>query len=399
MEGGTVEVRRRLIRWCQKFVYKLRLVNVQDLQAQLSTLRDTLAEQQQLTAALRQELTSVRSQTLAHGEELGTLRPAIHTAQQQLVVHDEEISTGRAQASVRFQELTATLGLARGHIQDIMYALEDLRSRIVQTDLQSRQDLVHTLLRQRAALARHSVQLTHHPRLYTRPDRQDDKLFPADDAYQGGLDRLRVLYPHAYSQWYPLLSVNDSAYADLPTDSCSVAGHPIAEHFAYFVSPYLTGRVLDIGCGPQPVPSYLAHYPVELISGIDPLASEQPHPFDFVRGLAEHLPWHDGTFNAVMAATSLDHVLSPDLAFTEIMRVLAPGGVFLTWVAFIPDGKPYNPIDPDIKPIDQFHLFHFAEGWFEEIVRKRFHIVEKLAYDGESHFYALRPKAALARAA
>ena len=79
--------------------------------------------------------------------------------------------------------------------------------------------------------------------------------------------------------------------------------------------------------------------------------------------------------------------------------VLAPDGVFLTWVAFIPGGKPYDPADPTIRPIDRFHLFHFAEGWFEEIIRKRFDIVEKVAYDGESHFYCLRPKTALARAA
>jgi SAM-dependent methyltransferase len=383
-------------------VYKLRLVNVQDLQAQLSTLRDQLQEQQQLTSALRQELTAVRSDSLSHAEELGSLRHGVNIARQQLFVHHEEIGTARQQSSSRFQELTASVGMARGHIQDIMFALEALQSRLGQTDLRVRQDLMHALLKQRVALARHTVQLTHgqrEPRLYSEPDRQSDKIYPLDQVYQGGLDRLRALYPHAYSQWYPLLSVNDTAYTDLPTDSCSVAGHVIADHFAYFISPYLTGRVLDIGCGPQPVPSYLAHYPVELISGIDPLTSEQPHPFDFVRGLAEHLPWRDGTFRAVIAATSLDHVLSPDLTFSEITRVLAPGGVFLTWVAFIPGGKPYDPTDPSIKPIDQFHLFHFAEGWFEEIVRKRFDIVEKVAYDCESHFYCLRPKRALACAA
>ncbi len=98
----------------------------------------------------------------------------------------------------------------------------------------------------------------------------------------------------------------------------------MAELFGCFLAPLLHGTVLDIGCGPQPVPSYLANYPTESIAGLDPLAA--PHPFVFHHGVAEFLPWDDASFDLVITATSLDHVLLLDRSIDEFRRVLKPGG-------------------------------------------------------------------------
>ena len=206
------------------------------------------------------------------------------------------------------------------------------------------------------------------------------------------LKMLEVLAPKAYFQWYRLLEPNAKSYEGFPIDSCSVKGHREAEMFKHFLAPYLVGRVLDIGCGPQPVPSYLDGYPSHLISGIDPLAPAEPHPFEFYQGVAEFLPWNDRVFDAVIAATSLDHVLLLEKVFSEVCRVLKDNGHFIVWVGFIPGAAKYNPYSSDIQPVDSYHLFHFDREWFQELIGNYFEIEEEIKLNSSSHFCSLKPK-------
>jgi SAM-dependent methyltransferase len=217
-------------------------------------------------------------------------------------------------------------------------------------------------------------------------------LTPIEPSYSmaGCVARLRELAPAACAEWERLLAVNATAYAGFPVDSCSVRGHPLAEKFRGFLRPYLTGAVLDIGCGPQPVPEYLAGHPTTRIAGLDPLPAL--HPFVFVQGTAEFVPWADRTFDTVVAATSLDHVLLLDRALREIRRVLRPDGTFVTWVSFQAGAATYDPYRPDVRPVDEFHLFHFDRLWFEAAVGVEFTPVEVFDLLG-STFVALRPKA------
>jgi SAM-dependent methyltransferase len=212
------------------------------------------------------------------------------------------------------------------------------------------------------------------------------------------LQNLGHLHPHLFERWRQInFEDNPKEFAERPAGSCSV-GLGIDRMFAGFIAPYLSGRVLDLGCGPQAVPSYLAGYPAALISGVDPLEPFAAHPFQFHRGFAEFLPWDDGTFDAVINATSLDHCFSLDLVTSEIVRVLRPGGVLLVWEGFVKNSPPYNPSDPNLQPADQFHLFHFDEPWFEQHFSRAFEITEKLPVDDSAwnpqycsnYFYALR---------
>ena len=204
------------------------------------------------------------------------------------------------------------------------------------------------------------------------------------------IEQLRELAPSACHEWERLLDENARAYSGYPTDSCSVAGHPMAERFRGFLRPYLTGTVLDIGCGPQPIPAYLTGHPTNWIAGVDPLPA--PHPFVFVQGTAEFLPWADDTFDTVVVATSLDHLLLLDRSFREIRRVLKPNGTFVTWVSFVAGAAPYNPYRTDVVPVDDFHLFHFDRSEFDKAIASDFSLFEMLDSVG-SAFVGLRPKA------
>ena len=210
------------------------------------------------------------------------------------------------------------------------------------------------------------------------------------------LERFRLLYPHLYDTWASVnLGVMADRYKQNPERSCAVDHRPNARLFRGFAAPYLQGRVLDVGCGPLPIPNYLSGYPVEWISGIDPLEPHEPHPFEFVRGFAEFLPWESASFDLVIAATSLDHTLSPQMAFSEIRRVLKPGGFLLVWDWFAPESRPYRPDDQSPVLVDDYHLFHFSEDWFEEMVGESFSIYEKIRLYGfyqYDRFYALQVK-------
>jgi SAM-dependent methyltransferase len=391
MDQNESGFKARLSHYWHVMLHRVCVATRQNLRMHLLHLRRKIGGAQGQIAALSQDIAVLQRQLDAYHGEMDTAR---HDLRQ----HIDDLRALCRDHFIESKLVYKSHEQVRGTMQDVVFALEKLHAEICQTDRTLRIDFAREMLRQRHALASGQEARTG-ARLYAAPTVADDKICPIDQAYQAGLERLRQLCPHAYSVWHPLLEVNKQAYDGLPVHSCSVAGHDIGEYFGYFARPYLNGRVLDIGCGPQPVPNYLADYPAELISGIDPLEPAAPHPFDFVCGVAEYLPWRDGTFGAVIAATSLDHVLVPDLAFQEVVRVLAPGGNFLTWVAFVRGAARYDPFDAAIKPIDAYHLFHFSQEFFEDIVSKRFRIMERTSYDGESYFYCLRPKATLAAAA
>ena len=103
----------------------------------------------------------------------------------------------------------------------------------------------------------------------------------------------------------------------------------------------LHGRLLDVGGGNGLVRDYLPAVtdyvaldpdPTWLDPSWDALAPWKPclqSPLQFVRGLAEHLPFADASFDSVAAVFSLNHCLSPQDALRQMLRVMKPGGVLL----------------------------------------------------------------------
>lgn len=84
------------------------------------------------------------------------------------------------------------------------------------------------------------------------------------------------------------------------------------------------GRVLDLGCGPGSFRSYLG--PAVEYHGLDPIALPTSTEFDYVRGVAEFIPFLADTFDVVVSLSALDHFAEPDATFAEIRRVLRPDG-------------------------------------------------------------------------
>lgn len=182
--------------------------------------------------------------------------------------------------------------------------------------------------------------------------------------------RLEAAAPLNWQAYRRCLDAGTASYEGLPPVSCSTEAHPQSLLFRAFLRPYLRGHVLDIGCGPQPVPSYLAHYPAERIVGIDPISRPEDHPFRFVSGVGEYLPFADASFDVLVSGTTLDHYYLLDQGLREAARVLVPGGHFVAWITEFAGAPEYDPYARAIEPYDSEHMYHIDRAWFLPLMRR-----------------------------
>ena len=99
-------------------------------------------------------------------------------------------------------------------------------------------------------------------------------------------------------------------------------------------SEYLSGRLIDIGCGTKPYKDLLAPYITEH-TGVD--HEETLHDqFNIDRfGTAYNLPAEAREFDCALCTAVLEHLEEPELALKECRRVLKRGGVAIYSVPFI----------------------------------------------------------------
>jgi SAM-dependent methyltransferase len=80
---------------------------------------------------------------------------------------------------------------------------------------------------------------------------------------------------------------------------------------------------------------------------------------DLVEGVAEELPWPDGSFDLVLAISVLEHVTDPRRVMAEAARVLRPGGGFYFYTC--------SAVCPRQSEIRGFPAF----GWYPQRLKVR----------------------------
>lgn len=127
-------------------------------------------------------------------------------------------------------------------------------------------------------------------------------------------------------------------YADAFGSLTSQTAAPLLE--AVGARPGL--RLLDVACGPGFISGAAAARSVDVV-GLDfssAMVAEaaRRHPsIAFREGDAEHLPFADGTFDAVVMNFGLLHLERPDVAIADAHRVLRPGGRYAYTIWAEPD--------------------------------------------------------------
>ena len=357
----------------------------------LSTRNDPLRQNHQALNALYQALQAehqaleAESQLLnSRCKELQTDVQAVRQNEQTLTAQHQLLQQSQTALNARYEAL-------RSGYKKLEIAHQDLATR-QQADMAETQSSLkewseRSYLTHRAQTAKIIRNILSHRNQLRRKNRptaaRDHKTIREQR------EALKTVFPCLFPIWDELFENARAEYEKHPAASLSVEGNRSSAAFGKFLSLYAHGSVLDVGCGIQEFPSYLDGLVIDRLAGVDPLASQVERKFEFVQGFAEFLPWENEEFDLVVAATSLDHVVSLDMALSEIKRVLRPGGYFVTWVGFVAGAKPYDPTQPNISPIDRFHLFHFDREWFVELMARYFTLEEEFALDVESHFFAL----------
>lgn len=209
------------------------------------------------------------------------------------------------------------------------------------------------------------------------------------------LRRLEALNSALYPVWRELFENGAKGYVEDRLGSCSHREQKYAQLFGCYLEIYAHGRILDIGCGPYGLPSYLATRKACMVCGLEPLPMLETPAFEVVRGINEFLPWDHAQFDIVVSGTSLDHVMSLDASLREVNRVLKPDGKYIVWLASIPGAAPFNEKSQEFKAIDRFHLFHFDRIWIEPLFERYFDIedVTIVPQPGFDHvFYCMTPR-------
>ena len=101
-------------------------------------------------------------------------------------------------------------------------------------------------------------------------------------------------------------------------------------------------RVLDVATGPGYVAAAAARRSaavlgLDISSAMVAMASESHPELDFRQADVHDLPLEDGAFDAVVANFLILHVGRPELAVSELARVLAPGGRLALTVWDVPE--------------------------------------------------------------
>src|SRR6187549_1083897 len=119
---------------------------------------------------------------------------------------------------------------------------------------------------------------------------------------------------------------------------------PELRYSQYIYEDVLKARIkeklnwLDIGCGHQMLPKWRLEQEKKLIGlaenvvGIDydfPSLLKHQTITKKVQGSADALPFKDEYFDAATANMVVEHLDSPRIQFTEINRILKPGGIFI----------------------------------------------------------------------
>lgn len=131
-----------------------------------------------------------------------------------------------------------------------------------------------------------------------------------------------------WATWQKLQDNGLLSYTSAPEFNLSVGTRDDALAFQTFSQP--SGLILDVGCGPQEYPSYLPAGSDAV--GIDPLLGRQPRGFAFVRGVGEYLPFRNHSFDHILYATSLDHIIDPRRSLADAQRCLKANGVMSLWI-------------------------------------------------------------------
>jgi SAM-dependent methyltransferase len=117
-------------------------------------------------------------------------------------------------------------------------------------------------------------------------------------------------------------------------ETLSIVAGELLLHEILAARPYITGRLLDVGCGKRPY-SLIYESLVDMSIGTEVAFSPHGTQAANIICFAERLPFAGSTFDTILCTEVLEHTAQPFEAMHEFARLLKPGGHLLLSVPFI----------------------------------------------------------------
>jgi SAM-dependent methyltransferase len=180
----------------------------------------------------------------------------------------------------------------------------------------------------------------------------------------------------AFLQYFLLATIRQSGEINASSDDIHFQRHLFRMRR---VLGSCRGMVLDVGCDDPQLSAGLLP-PGTTYVGLDPFC-ERTRPFRLV-GVAEYLPFLDGSVDSVIFNTSLDHIFDWHRALDEAHRVLVPGGrLFLATLVWTSRASLLT---------DSVHFHHFREAEiFDALTSFDLEPTQRYDYKGDQHRHGL----------
>lgn len=94
------------------------------------------------------------------------------------------------------------------------------------------------------------------------------------------------------------------------------------------------GRLIDLGCGNAPLAGIYRSLVKEFIWVDWPNSPYQIFQLDFEVDLNGDLPFDNNSFDTILLSDVIEHIAQPDHLFSEMVRILRPGGIIILGVPF-----------------------------------------------------------------
>lgn len=113
-----------------------------------------------------------------------------------------------------------------------------------------------------------------------------------------------------------------------------LVNHIHDRQLATLAREFLSGDVVDVGCGIKPYAAMLAPLVTRHVGVDHPGSPHDPSQLD-IAALAYSVPVREQTFDGAICTAVLEHLEEPEQALRECCRILKPGGVAIYSVPFI----------------------------------------------------------------
>lgn len=107
-----------------------------------------------------------------------------------------------------------------------------------------------------------------------------------------------------------------------------------AEKYNRNIKEYVSGKLLDLGCGKVPLYEAYKHYIDDNIC-VDWQSSLHNNEYlDFECDITQNLPFENNQFNTIILSDVLEHMPEPEKLWKEMYRILEKDGILLLNVPF-----------------------------------------------------------------